>query len=141
MPEVTARFDMTEVVQELDRLLRRAYNSRDINMQVATIMQRMVDDKFEEEGPGWQPLSAATLDRRRGGGAGARILQDTGVLANGIAVGAGDDFAEVFTNTQYAKFHVEGTRFMPKRDFFDIDLDAAMADASELILEDIGRAR
>lgn len=133
--------DTRELTLELKKLGGRAQNQRAINAQVAEILRTFVDDKFQDEGPRWPQLAPATILRRRGGGQGARILQDTGILATTIGVDSGADFAEVFTNVEYARFHITGTRNMPQRDFFDIDETRALDLAARLITESIGRGR
>lgn len=131
---VQVTFDMKELNDELKRMGGQAAHQRDVNMQVAHILHAMVDDKFDAQGPGWKPLEQTTLKRRRGG---SRVLQDTGHLANSMTPEAGDDFAAVFTNVDYATFHITGTKHMPKRDFLDIDMDKVFDQAVELILESI----
>jgi phage gpG-like protein len=129
-------FDVSEVHDSLKELGIRARNQRVVNEQISEIMLAMVEEKFDSEGPGWAPLEASTIKRRRGG---RRILQDSGHLAASVTASAGTDFALVFTNVEYAKFHLEGTSRMPARDFFDIDMEEVYQQAEDIILESITR--
>lgn len=89
---------------------------------IAELLVGGVHDVFEAEGPGWAPLAESTLRSRRRHGAGAKILQDTGVMAGSIAPGWGDTYAEAFAGVNYAVYHVsdEPRHHLPKRDFFDL---------------------
>lgn len=129
-------FDMAELEGSLKDLGVRARNQRSVNEQIAQIMHALVEEKFEKQGPGWKQLSPATIKRRGGG---RRILQDTGHLVTSITPAAGNDFALVFTNLEYAKFHLDGTRNMPQRDFFDVDMDEVVKQAEDIIMESITR--
>lgn len=139
MLDVNVDVDLTELTMELTTFLGRVQNQHDVNMQAAEILRAMVDDKFESEGPGWDELSPATILRRRVGG--SRILQDSGHLAGSLTAYAGADFAEVYTNVLYAKYHLTGTENMPARDFLDIDEEKALEAISNMILETIARER
>lgn len=89
---------------------------------IAELLVAGVLDVFEAEGPGWAPLAEATLRARRKGGAGAKILQDTGHLADSIAPGWGATYAEAFAGAAYAIFHVskDPRHHLPMRDFFNL---------------------
>lgn len=137
---VEVEVDTSELTKELETFLGRGYNQRDINFQVAEILRTAVEDKFEDEGPGWPRLELSTLKRRRIS-SGARILQDSGHLAASIMPFATEESAGVSTNVEYAIFHLDGTKNMPARDFFDIDQDVVLEQAAELILESIARER
>jgi phage gpG-like protein len=67
------------------------------------------------------------------------ILQDTGNLAGSIMPYADQAVAEAFTNVPYAGFHVSDAprKRLPKRDFTDIDFEAAQAEAVDLILSQV----
>ncbi len=64
------------------------------------------------------------------------ILQDTGNLAGSIMPYADGQVAEAFTNVPYGGFHVSDAprKRLPKRDFTDIDFEAAQAEAVDVIL-------
>lgn len=89
---------------------------------IAELLVSGVLDVFEAEGPDWAPLAAATLAARRKNGRGARILQDSGLMADTIAPGWGDTYAEAFAGVSYAIFHVskEPREKIPLRDFFNL---------------------
>lgn len=133
------RIDTHELVKELKELEKRGRNLGDVNLQLAQIMHNMVEDKFEQQGPGWPALSPVTIMLRRSSTS-PKMLQDTGMLVGSLQPYGGRNFAEVFTNKPYAKFHIEGDG-VPKRDFFDIDTDKALKIFGEIITEEIGRGR
>lgn len=131
--------DTAEVVKELKKLERRGMNLTDVNMQLAQILHVMVDDKFQDEGPGWKGFAESTLRRRRASKS-PKLLQDTGDLINSLMPASGADFAEVFTNKAYAKFHINGDG-VAQRDFFDIDTEKALAMFDEILSAEIARGR
>ncbi len=110
-----------------------ARNLGDTMAVVAEMLVSEVGDKFDQEGPGWAPLSPSTLAKRRG--ASAQILQDTGRLAASIRADSGPDFAEAATDVAYAVYHVSDAprSRLPLRDFFDLP-DRVFDEASELLL-------
>lgn len=85
---------------------------------IAEMLVGAVHDVFEAEGPGWEPLAAATLAHRRG--TSHKILQDTGAFAGSIDPAWGGTYAEARAGVSYAIFHVTGTTRMPKRNPFDL---------------------
>lgn len=89
---------------------------------VAELLVAGVLDVFEAEGPGWAPLAEATLRARRKDGKAAKILQDTGMMADSIAPAWGDTYAEAFAGVSYAIYHVskEPRHRLPMRDFFNL---------------------
>lgn len=109
----------------------------DLTPTIAEMLVAAVQDVFDAEGPGWAPLAPSTLAGRRGGGAGAKILQDTGVLVNSVSGDSGPDFAEAGSAVPYGAFHVTGTRRMPARDWLAVDLDALSDEVAELILAEV----
>lgn len=142
---VKVKVDINELNASLRALSETAQNSSDMNAELADILATFVDDKFDREGPGWPPMRDLTKRLRRGGG--GKLLQDTGLLAK-VQTDSGPDFAEVFTNVEYAKYHLKGPRklvplghksgvwHLPVRDFFDIDInDALQAMADVITLE------
>lgn len=140
--------DVNELTASLRVMAERGQNSAAVNQQVAQILELHVDDKFRDEGPGWAPMRELTLRLRRGST--GKLLQDTGHLAQ-ISSDYGPDFAEVFTNVEYAKYHLKGPRklvplyhktgvwHLPVRDFFDIDVPAALSEVAELVVIEFAR--
>lgn len=113
---------------------------------LAEILVSAVQDVFIHEGavagrPKWPELAASTKRKRakRQPSGVFTILQDTGLLAGSIMPYADAGVAEAFTNVPYAGFHVSDgpRRKLPKRDFTDIDFDAAQAEAVDLILSQV----
>jgi phage gpG-like protein len=121
----------------------RAVNLKEVNRLLVAAMIERIDDNFETEGHGeWRKLADSTLERRRGEGKDAKILQDTGRLAASINQGnseVGNDFAEVFTNVSYAKYHVSSAprTKIPLRDFLDIHMDSFLEEASGILVEQL----
>jgi phage gpG-like protein len=107
------------VLQQLQHQAQSIHNALPI---IAEMLVAGVHDVFEAEGPGWAPLAEATLRARRGGGAGAKILQDTGMMSGSISPGWGDNYAEAFAGVSYAIYHVskEPRHHLPLRDFFNL---------------------
>lgn len=124
-----------QLVNELKTLQRRGSNLKDVNNNLAEILLSMVEDKFEDEGPGWPPLADSTLRRRRASKS-PKMLQDTADMVNSLQPSSGADYAEVFTNKVYASYHIEGNG-VPKRDFFDVDTDKALETFGLILLEEI----
>ena len=136
---ITVEFDASEMTGELKKLERKAKNLGSVNRQLAEILHLMVMDKFENEGPGWPALSEVTLRMRRASRT-PMMLQDTGDMVVSILPDSGPDFSEVFTNKEYARYHLEGDG-VPQRDFFDIDIPQALRTMTEILLEEIGGKR
>jgi hypothetical protein len=81
----TLRFepDLRKVREGLRRFQKGITDFTEPNAQVAVFLNTWVDRNFQTQGGkvgGWAPLAESTLRRRRKGGKGAKILQDTGLL-------------------------------------------------------------
>jgi phage gpG-like protein len=128
--------DTSELQHVLDYLRENVDDLPGILPSVAEAMVSAVLSEFETEGRGkWAPLKQATIDRRRGGGGGAKILQDTGLFAGSITPDFGSDFAEAYTNVPYAVFHTSDAprKVIPYRNPFDIDEDALLEDVVAMV--------
>ena len=143
MPTGSAHFDMTVDVAEVRQVLQR-YERRvgDLSAPLSVVAEMLVaavSDKFDQGGPGWPPLAASTLAKRRGSV--AQILVDTGRLAASIHGDAGPDFAEAATDVRYAVYHVSSAprSKIPLRDFFDLPEDV-FEDISRFLLEELAAA-
>lgn len=108
----------TNLGQVLHHFRDRAEKLRELMPTVAEMLVGAVSDVFDAEGPGWEPLAEATLKKRRGSS--HKILQDSGASAALIDGRWGDTYAEAAAGTSYLIFHVHGTKFMPKRNPFDL---------------------
>ena len=135
-----AFFDVALNVDGVEEYLKAlAEGSLDLSDTMAVISEMLVaevNDKFENQGPGWHALEPATLARRRKKGRGAQILKDTGRLAASIRGSYGPDFAEAATDVSYAVYHVSSAprAVIPLRDFFDLE-QRVFDEAAELVLE------
>lgn len=70
---------------------------------IGEMIRSAVGDMFEAQGPGWAPLSEATIRQRRG--TSHMILQDTGVMATSGAPAFGPDFVDFVFGASYSVFH------------------------------------
>lgn len=133
-----AYFDATADVSELEaylgELAERGTNLTPIMAVIADDLVAAVNDRYESEGDGeWPPHAESTLRKRRGGGRGAKLLQDTGILAGSTAADYGADFAEAFSGVDYLKYHLEGGPIIPKRNPFELR-DEVYDEASQTLI-------
>jgi phage gpG-like protein len=106
---------------------------------ISVMLVEEVDDMFETSGHGkWKGYAESTL-RKRGHIDSAKMLIDTGRLAASITGAYTQDEAEAFTNVEYAKYHVSDAprTKLPKRDFFDIDIDQVQREAADFLLKEL----
>jgi phage gpG-like protein len=128
--------DTSELQRVLEYLRENVEDLPGIMPSVAESMVSAVLSEFETEGRGkWAPLKPETIARRRGGGGGAKILQDTGLFAGSITPDFGPDYAEAYTNVPYAVFHTSDAprKIIPYRNPFDIDEDALLEDVVSMV--------
>lgn len=128
--------DISQLGQVFADMQRSANNTRSAMRTVALLMVEEVDDMFETSGHGkWKDFSENT-HRKRGSMSSAKLLLDTGAMAASVTSYYDQRTAEAFTNDPKAKFHVSDKprKKIPKRDFFDIDLDEVGREAAELVL-------
>jgi phage gpG-like protein len=112
------RVDTSEIAGTIYRLQAKGKALSGLMPAFAEELVSAVSDVYEAEGPGWESLKPETLKRRRG--TIAKILQDTGAMAGHTSPGYGGDWAEAYAPESYADFHATGTRFMHKRNPFDL---------------------
>ena len=129
---------------DLKRAIHR-YEDRTRNLPMDLVGQMLVnasDEMFETEGGAgtdgpWTPLAESTLQRhprRRGG----QILQDTGATAN-VQIDEISEFSVTITSpTGWSGFHTDGTRYMPKRDFFAFDFGKVLDAVGDEVLQEFG---
>ena len=119
--------------KEAEDLLNDLDDMTPLLKRLGQAAQRMMSEKFRQEGPGWAELADSTLDRRRKDGKGAQILRDTGRLFlsltdsnDGSVYELTDKMLVLGTNLKYAAVHQFGSRDqrIPARPF--------MPDPSEL---------
>ena len=89
--------------------------------------EKLWEEKFDAQGPGWAPLSEVTLKRRRKAGKGAVILKDDGRLFASLESASTDEdgiysldstHLTIGTNLKYASAHQDSRRsWLPKRPF------------------------
>ena len=81
---------------------------------VSSTQLRFVDQEDPEHVP-WEPLSQATLDRRRKKGVGAQILRDTGRLASSISYTVSPGSVLLGTDVKYAGIQQFGTKRITRK--------------------------
>lgn len=135
-------FDMSSLLGVVDEYARRGGNVAELMPVIAEDLVTSVLSQFEAQaghlqGP-WPELAEATLAARRASSS-PQMLRDTGTLLGSITPHSTTDTAEAFTNVPYAKFHVskEPRRYLPLRDFLDIDFQGVTDRAVELLLAEI----
>lgn len=127
--------DTSELRARVAEFAKRGQNLEPIMQVIAEDLVAAVSDEFETDGHGkWPPHAASTVKRRRGGGSGAKLLQDTGVLASSVEPRWGPDFAEAGTGVPYVVYHLEGGPVIPRRNPFDVP-DDVYDDAEETLLD------
>lgn len=131
--------DTSQLTGALQDLERHGKNTRGVMRQIAFIMVEKVDEEFETSGHGkWKDFAESTK-RARGNISAAKLLLDTGAMAASITPAYSQTEAEAFTNDPKAKFHVSDKprTKIPKRDFFDIDLEEVVAEGATIALTEI----
>lgn len=113
--EIKADTNLSKVLAELEAKGKSIDRGLPV---VAEMLLGAVQDVFEAEGPGWEPLAEVTKAKRRG--TSYKILQDTGLLAGSLEPSYGSTYAEVVDGTTYGHYHVTGTKHMRKRDWTDL---------------------
>lgn len=117
-------------VEVLSRqILRKADHVKDFRPAFRRIRDRLravAKRQFQTEGGygsgGWPPLAAATIERKRALGQPSRILVATGALRDSLE-GTGAGHTERFGSHEmhwgstipYGKYHMTGTKRMPRR--------------------------
>ncbi len=136
----TVRADFDALKGLLDDLERATGDVSRAMPVIAEALHFEVLEVFEKEGavggkPKWKGLAPSTLKRRRAS-ANPKILQDTTNLVGSITPDHGDSFVEAFTGVPYATYHISKAprRIIPLRDFFDIDQEAFIDEAADIIV-------
>ena len=123
---ITIDLDTSAFSPAMDEIKAATSDLKELCTLLAGRAVKMIDRKFQKSGPGWVPLSARTLRRRRKNGRGAKPLLDTGKLrASTVANGEGGVFEVsstgfvVGSNLEYAAAHQFGiaSRGLPARPF------------------------
>ena len=121
--------DVSELVALPARIERISRESaRDLAIKLARSVSRQHDERFDRQqdpdGSPWRPRK----DRKP-----HPILQETGALRRSVVVTARTEEIEVSASEPYARFHQDGTTFLPKRRFlgFGVGDLLDLADESE----------
>lgn len=131
------QLDMSDMQRLLRQLEGRGKHLAPVLPAIADILVTAVEDQFDSEGQGrWPPLAASTVAGRRMGGAGHKILQDTGVLAGSVRPDHGSDWAAAATDVSYAIFHVSSAprKKIPKRDFLAVDTEDTLREVEDVLV-------
>lgn len=104
--------DDQAVRQALADLAAKAGDLSPALRAIARLLRNSTEDAFAKQaspfGAAWAQLKPATLKARRGGGAGARILQDSGQLAASITATSDATSATLTAGKRYAAIHQFG---------------------------------
>jgi phage gpG-like protein len=115
------RVDTSEIAGTIYRLQAKGKALSGLMPAFAEELVSAVSDVYEAEGPGWYGLAESTMySMRKSRRTSYKILQDTGAMAGHTSPGYGGDWAEAYAPESYADFHATGTRFMRKRNPFDL---------------------
>lgn len=141
-----ARIDYTELGSVVRLYEQRGKRTiAELQPAFAEALVAEVQEVFETEGYGtwdpfwWQRDGKPKPQGRRWGGD-PKLLQDTGNLAGSITPDWDDTTVEAYTNVRYAKFHVNGTKHMPARNFLAIDVAKYEQDVADMIMLHIDRS-
>ncbi len=140
MAEIQVTFDTAE----LELLIKQRFGDKIKNLpwqQFGTFMLGAVDEMFETSGAAgtdgeWTPLAASTIERRPDR-AGGQILEDTGAMAAIQIFDIGEDSVTIGSNPRYAKYHLDGTSNMDKRDFFALNFAVVLDDLADLAMQEM----
>ena len=129
---IEARADLAGVFASF---VSRGKNIHRLTPIFAEMLVTAVHDRIEAEGPGWQPLAASTLRKRRKHGHGAKMLQDTGNFVGSIHGEHGPDFAEAATNVPYIIYSISKAprTIIPYRNPFELEPAEANRIADEVV--------
>lgn len=112
MSTFTVTVDDKAVQQALATLAGKAADMSPAMRAIARALRNITEDAFAKQaspfGPAWKALNAKTLKARRGGGAGAQILQDSGQLAASITATSDATSATLTAGKKYAAIHQFG---------------------------------
>jgi len=110
MTQATIEIDDYQVLAALTQLARNVDHLepalKEIGAAVEASIMLNFQGQHDPDGEPWEPLSAATLARRRGGD--GQILRDTGRLNSSINYQVGDFAVEIGTDVDYANVHQFG---------------------------------
>lgn len=108
MTELTTKFDAKDIARLVKRA-NRVLDERELLTGIGLKGLNWVDRNFRSEGleSPWKPLSPNTIASRRGGN--AKILRDTGRLAQSFTYNVMGNKVSVGTNLKIAEYHNFGT--------------------------------
>lgn len=90
-----------------------------IGAELETAIALRFDLKADAAGHPWAPLAPSTkagYERKYKGGIPGSLLERTRHMRNSLAHNATNEYVEVGFSTDYAGYHVTGTKKMPRRD-------------------------
>lgn len=108
---------------------RRLAEPRPALAAVAEMMRVLEREKFDRQGPGWEPLADTTVASKAAAGLDPRILHATLALRESLTEHGGDNIEIISdhgltfgSSVAYGAFHKSGTSVMPKRDPMDFSV-------------------
>ena len=133
------RVNSAQLHEAISSLERAGRSFSQFTPTIAEMLVAETLDVLGAEGPGWPPLAASTLAKRRREGRGAKMLQDTGVFAASVH---GEDDAQsamAATNVPHIVYSVSDAprTVIPYRnpfDFGDQRLNRVLDEVTDLLL-------
>lgn len=117
-------FDPGTSIEHLEDIQFRLHNQEPMILGFGLVLSNYMAINFASAGQGrWPPLAPSTIERKARAGYPLDPLVRTGVLRDATSGGEwqagrlGSDFIGVLEIPPYGAFHIEGTAFMPARDF------------------------
>ena len=136
------QLDTKEIADAISRIARQGERMpQEVLPHAAEVLHAAVLEVFETEGFGswerfwWERDGLPKPPGRRWQGT-PKLLQDTGNLVGSMTPEHGVDYAEVFTNVPYGKYHASQRprEVIPLRDFFDVD-EAELVEEIEYMIQ------
>lgn len=124
MMRIEVIFNPGTSIEHLEDIEFRMRNQEPMVLGIGLVLSNYMAMNFASGGQGrWPPLAASTLARKAAQGYPPDMLVRTGELEDSVSGGewqvgrVGGDFIGVLDVAGHGGFHIEGTDFMPARDF------------------------
>lgn len=129
-------FNPGNSIEHLEDIDYRLRNQEPMLLNMGLLLSEFMAAQW---GQGWPPLAQSTLERKAREGFSDEILVRTGDLKEAVTGGewnasrSGGGFVATLEVPSYGSFHIEGTSFMPVRDFTFVPdtVEAGLANIAE----------
>jgi phage gpG-like protein len=108
MPEITVKVDASRATLSLRQFSLSLGNRSELMQAIGAGQLLSVYKTFDEQGPGWPPLSPASLSWNKKYTAAHKLLQNTGLGRSSIRVASDANSAVIGTNLFYMQIQQEG---------------------------------